>query len=154
MINITGWVGMFYIEVRNVITGETTEEIIHNKITDEALNEMADLLLGFSQGLEIKYLAVGTDGSDISNPTQLGTEVFRTPPTAGPTRTLVGQIETEFQLLDSEANVSIRELGIFVGTTASATTNSGLLLSRILYTKDKNPNEEIVIKRIDIIKRG
>ena len=115
---------------------------------------MSDMLIGTLTSLEIKYLAVGTDGSEIANPTTLGTEVFRTPPTVGPTRTLVGQTETEFQLLDSEANVNIRELGIFVGVNATATADTGLLLSRILYTKDKNPNEEIVIKRIDIIKRG
>lgn len=155
MIDEIGHIGIFEIECVNTVTGRKTTKIIRNKIPNDALNKLINPLTGVTTNLIIKYLAVGT-GAGATSDTQstLNAEVFRAPPVTAPALTSVGRVETEFLILDSEANVSIKEIGIFVGTGAMITPNSGILLSRVEYVKDKTSNEELSIKRIDILKRG
>jgi len=155
MINEIGYKGQFVIKVKNKITGETTEEIINNRIMNAALNKLVEVLEGNAPDLEIKYLAVGTGNTAITDTdTQLATEIFRTEPVVDTTRTATGQAETEFVLLDSEAVAQIEEIGIFCGSTAGAGANTGTLLSRILWSKNKTNSEEISIKRVDRMVRA
>jgi hypothetical protein len=143
------------ITVKNKDTGKTTEELINNQVMDTVLNQLIESLTGVDPDMEIKYLAVGTSSAALGdNQTQLTTEIFRTPPTTIPTRTATGQVETEFTILDSEAVATIEEIGIFGGSTASMTTDSGTLLSRILWHKVKTSSEEITITRIDKVVRN
>ena len=122
---------------------------------DTVLNQLIDSLVGTAPNLEIKYLAVGTSSAALGDAqTQLTTEIFRTPAVTGPTRTATGQVETEFTILDSEAVATIEEIGIFGGSTASITANSGTLISRILWHKVKTSSEEITITRIDKVVRN
>ena len=149
---LPSWIGVFEITIYNLDTGKLKKKIVFNRVMDVGLNALADTLVGTTPDLEIKYLAVGTDNTLVTdNDAQLGAEIFRTPPVSGPLRTTVGQIETEFILLDSEAVGSLREVAIFVGATATGTANSGVLLSRILWSYEKTNSEEITIKRIDKI---
>lgn len=155
MISNMGHIGIFEISCRNKVTGVTEVKEIRNKIPNDVLNKLINPLTGALTDLTIKYFAVGT-GAGVTSDTQstLNAEVFRTLPVEGPALTTIGKVETGFIILDSEANVNIREVGIFVGTAATLALNSGILLSRVEYTKDKNPNEELSIKRVDIIGRG
>ena len=150
-----GWFGEFVIQIYDKNTGELKEKRIKNRVMDTALNQLAETLLGNATDLEIKYLALGTDDTPITDAdTQLGAEIFRTPPSVASVRTAVGQIETEFIVLDNEAVATIEEIGIFVGSTAGAGADTGTLLSRILWKKIKTDSEEITFKRIDKIVRG
>lgn len=149
------WIGVFEIKVYNISKGTCKKKIIFNRIMNTGLDQLSETLLGNATDLEIKYLAVGTDNTPITDTdTQLGAEIFRTPPQAGPTKLGTGTIETEFILLDNEAVGSIREVGIFVGSTATSTVNTGTLLTRILWNYEKSNSEEIIIKRIDRIVRS
>ena len=150
-----GWQGKFIIRVKNKITGKVTEEVINNRVMNVVLNQLSDTLMGNAPDLEIKYLALGISNAPVSdNQTQLGEEIFRTQPVNGPVRTQTGQIETEFIVLDTEAVGTIEEIGIFVGSSATASADTGTLLSRILWHKEKTNSEEITIKRIDRMVRA
>lgn len=153
--NKIGWQGKYIVTVKNKATGKVTEEVINNRIMNTVLNQLSDTLLGDAPDLEIKYLALGTSNAPVSdNQTQLGAEIFRTQAVNGPVRTQMGQIETEFTVLDTEAVGTIEEIGIFVGSSATASADTGTLLSRILWHKEKTNSEEITIKRIDRMVRA
>lgn len=134
--------------------GTEESEVIWNRITDVALNALIEALDGTDPDMEVAYLAIGTDNSALSDSdTQLGTEVFRTQDLTS-TRTATGEFTTTFTVLDSEAVTTWEEIGIFCGTGATGTANTGTMLSRILYTKEKTSLEEIDITRVDKLERG
>ena len=148
-------IGIFEVQCKNKITGKITIDTIYNKIPNSVLSQLINPLTGVTTNLIIKYLAVGTGGGVTSDTqTTLNAEMFRTVPVSAPTLTNVGRVETGFTILDVEANVHIMELGIFVGVGATASFNTGILLSRVQYDKVKTNSEEISINRIDILKRG
>jgi hypothetical protein len=150
-----GWQGKFIIQIKDKARGKVTEEVINNRVMNAVLNQLSDTLLGDAPDLEIKYLALGTSNTPVSDgQIQLGAEIFRTQAVNGPVRTQTGQIETEFTVLDTEAVGTIEEIGIFVGSSATASANSGTLLSRILWHKEKTNSEEITFKRIDRMVRA
>ena len=120
------------------------------------------MLLGTFAGpddvLQIKYLAFGTGTTPAAaSDTALETEVFRKQvtqqsyPSTGTVRTIVA-------LTDTEANFTIREIGVFAGPDASSTAGSGTLLSRVNVSIEKNAFMRLVplfIKNIilDIIRQ-
>jgi hypothetical protein len=57
-------------------------------------------------------------------------------------------------LLDAEAVGNLEEIGIFCGSTATSSVNTGTLMSRILFKKTKTANEEITIRRTDKVVRA
>jgi hypothetical protein len=147
--------GIFEIEVRNTKTGKIKRFDIKNRVTDDFLNRLVGVTAGEDPDLEFKYLAVGTDNTAVSDTsTQLGSEVFRTQESSASIQTAVGTRSIEFTLLKAEANVQIEEIGIFAGTTATSAPNSGILVSRILWSYLKTSDEEIVIKRVDVMGRA
>lgn len=155
MINNIAWQGKFVISIKDKNTGRVTEEIINNRVMNAVLNDFADSLTGSAVDLQIKYLALGTGNTAITDSDLvLDTEIFRTAPTSGPTLTGTGEVTTEFYVLDSEAIGQIEEIGIFAGSTATVSADSGILLSRILWSRNKTSSEEITFKRIDRIIRG
>jgi len=129
--------------------GETFK--INNKIMFDILSEEIKIFQGVTPDLEIKYLAVGTDNTAVTgNETKLGAEIFRTAVIDGPDLVAVGKLETEFQILESQAQVQIEEIGIFCGSSATSTQDTGTLLSRALFSYDKlNNNVKLNITRID-----
>jgi hypothetical protein len=134
------------------INGEFTERI-KNRIMDTVLSQMVGAYKGDSLDLEIFYMALGTGNTAITNTdTTLDTEIFRTPITLQEDVT-TGEIVTTFTVLDSEAVGSLEEIGIFGGSTATASADTGTLISRILWSKVKTNSEEIEFRRTDKVVR-
>jgi len=154
MINDYGYLGKWTIKVIDKITGKVTEETIKNRIMNAALDELIKVLNGDAVDLEIGYLALGTNNAAITNTdTTLGTEIFRTA-AVSKTLTATGELTSIFIVLDSEAVATIEEIGIFGGSTATATVDTGTLISRILWHKIKTNSEEIQFTRTDRIVRA
>lgn len=147
MHDITGISGEFR------ITKNGKTKVIKNTIMDSILTELAEVLRGENPDIEIKYLAVGTDDTPVTtSDTQLGAEIFRAPVTSE-TTVSIGKIEHQFTILDTEAVGSLKELGIFGGSTATGTANSGTLISRVLWDEEKSNSEEINVVYTNTITR-
>lgn len=154
MINEINWSGQFIIQTKDLKNGTVKTEIINNKVMDIVLNRLVRALQGVTPDLEIKYLALGTSNIPVTtSDTKLGNEIFRTP-ISNQELTATGELTTDFVVLDNEAIGSIREVGIFGGNTATSAPNTGILISRILWSKEKTSSEELNFKRIDRIGRG
>jgi hypothetical protein len=154
MINNIGWQGIWKIRVVDKKTGKAEETLIKNRVMNAALDELLKVLQGTATNMQIKYLALGTNSAALTDSqTQLGAEIFRTL-YATQTKTDTGELTSEFIVLDSEAVGTIEEIGVFGGTTATGTANSGTLISRILWHKVKSNSEEIQFTRVDRIIRG
>lgn len=154
MDELNGWQGRFDIFIKSQDGNWEHDRTINNLITDTGLNLLRNLLQGTATDGQIKYIAVGTSSVSVaSTQTQLGTEIFRKPVL---TRTAIdtGSVQSVTILTETEAVANIQEIGIFAGSTASATTNSGVMISRILYSKNKTNLESIQIQRTDTIARG
>lgn len=153
MNEVQGWHGQFDIYIKNNDDWQH-EATINNTITNSGLNLLREALRGTITDAQIKYIAVGTSSAAVTvSDTQLGAEIFRKPVysrTAGANGILI----TIAILEDSEAVANIQEIGIFAGSTASATTNSGIMISRILYSRNKTNLESVQIQRTDTITRG
>ena len=151
----TGWKGMFQLEVkRRDGTIETVE--FPNLITDAWLNVVRDATMGEVTDLQIKYIALGKDDGTIlplspSN-TRLGNEVFRKP-FAKVEKDGTGRVKRTAIITSSEGNFHIKEIGIFAGSSATSALNSGILVARVFYDRDKDELESINIVRTDIIGR-
>jgi len=147
------WEGIFKIKTINK-NGEVKEETIKNRITDDALIEIVKTLHGEAPDLEIAYLALGTDSTAVTDgATALGNEIFRTQPVSV-VASGTGEVTSVFLVLYDEANDDIKEIGIFCGATATEDPDTGILLSRILWSKTKNENIEFDITRVDSLGRG
>jgi hypothetical protein len=132
------------------------EEIkkIDNRVMDAVLNKLAEVFRATAPDLEIKYLAVGDDDTAVTNTdVKLGNETFRTAVSTEAT-TGTGIVEHTFIILDSEAVGSIKEIGIFGGVSASATTDSGTLISRVLWDYTKASTVELNIIYTNSITRA
>lgn len=153
MNEVQGWHGQFDVYIKSGDDWQH-EATINNTITNSGLNLLREALRGTITDAQIKYIAVGTSSAAVTvSDTQLGAEIFRKPVysrTAGTNGVLV----TIAILEDSEAVANIQEIGIFAGSTASATTNSGIMISRILYSRNKTNLESVQIQRTDTIARG
>ena len=149
-----GWIGEFTITCIDETNGRYNEEVVRNRITNVALQAMINALDGTDPNLEIKYIAIGNNSDAIDDSdTTLGNELYRFPIATG-TNGATGEYTSVFTILDSEAVAQWEEIGIFCGTSATATLNTGTMLSRILYSRDKTSSEEIQFSRLDKIKRG
>lgn len=153
VINMFGWAGSFDIIIKNVVTGHIEPIHIRNRITNTALDAIINILDNLDPNLNIRYIAIGTDNTPLSdNDTKLGNEIFRAQVDSS-NNTAVGTFQTTFSILDSEAVGQWEEIGIFCGDSASAAADSGLMLSRILFSRNKTNLEEINITRIDKVVR-
>lgn len=115
-------------------------------ITNTGLNKLRDVLYD-----DINYIAVGDSDAAIENPVKLSNEIFRTEIT-NKDKTGTGITQAMTSILDIDGSLSIREIGIF--TNGTATKDSGTLISRMLWTRDKTAAETIQINRVDTIRRG
>lgn len=150
----TFWTGLFEISIKDKNTGEIKHEVIHNRLMNASLQELVKPLTGVAANLEIKFLALGTGTTVVTdNDAALATEIFRTPDTSL-SANATGQVTSEFVVLDSEAVATIKEIGIFGGTSATLTANVGICMSRTLWHHVKTNTEEITFRRIDTLTRG
>jgi hypothetical protein len=152
MQNKTEWNGKFIITIKNKTDTEVIE--IKNVITNTGLNMIRDALAGLLTDGQLKYLAVGTSSTAISfTDTQLGGEFFRTQ-FVDQNVTSTGVLNSNTILLENEGVGQIQEIGIFAGSTASSAINSGIMISRILFSRNKTNLESIQFQRVDTIGRG
>lgn len=126
---------------------------INNMLTAINKTSRAAMLMGTYTGdgteFEIKYFAFGT-GTTTPTPadTSLEVEVYRKQVTQ---MSVDGGVVTSVVSLGAaEGNYEIGEIGVFCGPTASATADTGMMLSRVLVNIDKNTNIVINITRRDI----
>lgn len=141
-----------------IIRGAQLEVVrFPNLITDAWLNAVRNATTSTTAtDLRIKYIAIGKDDGTIlplapSN-TRLGNEIerkgFAKVETDG-----TGRVKRTAIISSSEGNFHIKEIGIFAGSTATATSNSGILVARVFYDRDKDELESINIVRTDIVGR-
>jgi hypothetical protein len=124
---------------------------INNLITNLALDNWANALRGYhTYSNTIFYLAIGNDNSAVSaSDTQLGNELYRVP-VVSYNVSVTKQCVTDFFITDQGFVGQIEEVGIFTNDTATATANTGDMLSRVLWSHNKTNSEEILIQRTDI----
>lgn len=145
-------------------------KIIRNRITNIALNELIKSLNGdpgvSNSDLVIKYLAIGTSDALLADDSiKLVNEVYRVPFISWAV-TGTGQLQSRAILLGTEpafapynGAVNIREIGFFGGSTSQdwdggSGKDTGILISRILVTEDKEEDEEYQFTRTDNIGRS
>lgn len=120
-------------------------------ITKNGLNLMRDAIYD-GTSVDINYLAVGDSETTVTGTeTQLVNETKRVA-LSSKNKPQDFTVEKIFDLLDSDGALTIREIGWFVDGTS--TTNSGTLISRVLYSRDKTSIESIQFNRDDTIGRG
>lgn len=121
----------------------------HNILMDTVFNQVAlcfDELVGLSRNYHFDYMAIGDDNTTpTSTDTQLGNEVYRVPyiSRANPSN---GVITADYYITDSEFSGDIEELGMMGGQSASATANSGNMISHVLWSYTKTSAEELFIE--------
>jgi len=153
----TSWLGQWEIEIRE--NGKIKEVIPlkPNLITDAGLNMFRDALNGDVTDCKIKYVALGNDATaPANNQTKLVAEQFRKVVTSQDNDPVVaGKLYTELYVADTEGNdFKTEEIGWFAGAAASATVDTGIMIARILYSRQKSATESWTIRRTDTISRG
>ena len=144
-----GLKGHWTIEVRE--NGKLVKVIdFDNQLTNLYKNDvLTQLNAGTTNGLQIKYLAIGT-GTNPASPTdtQLQTEVFRVQPTS---RAITADyVQTIWVIPVQLGNFTYREIGVFAGD-ATATLNSGMMISRVNVNIEKTESMEVTFIRRDYV---
>lgn len=151
----TGWAGTITV-VRRDLAGLVLDRVeFPNMITDAGLNLLRDVLSGAVADAEIKYVALGA-GSTAAAPgdTALVDEQFRKAVTAQ-SAAGTGALDTTLYVAPAEATeFEIREIGWFAGPDATSEADSGVLVARVLYQRQKTNLESIQIDRRDTIGRA
>ena len=124
--------------------------ILKNKITTVGLNMLRDIIGGLIADAEIKYLAWGSDNTAVSAAhTTLVAEFGRklvTSQAAG----AAGIVTTTTYIAPYEANApKVEELGWFAGVGATGVADSGIMVGRVLYSRDKTAIESWNVVRTD-----
>ena len=128
-------------------------EEFHNEIHNVGVNMVRDFFDGDVADGEIKQLGIGTSNAAIDlTDTQMGNEIFRKAMTTqvdGGT----GELVSTVYVAPAEAVFAIKELGWFAGDAAAASPNynTGIMVSRVLYTRNKTALESLQIERADTI---
>lgn len=154
--------GIIIIRKVNKKTNEIIKRsVLFNQITNIALDELIKPLYGDTPDSQLAYLAVGSGTNTPSaTDTTLQSEEFRTADTSL-SRTDTGQVTSEYVLSGSDyiaevASGEIEEIGFFAGSSAlpwgaGAGVDTGLLISRILFSETITADEDIYFQRADTI---
>lgn len=141
-----GWRGKWIIEH----AGRRLE--VFNRLTDAGLNWFLDLW----QGLEtpgFKYIALGTGDTPVEySDTHLGAEQIRKAVQSFSKALPI--LESVVTFLDTEANFTIKEIGLFAGAAATADPNTGILVARAVVNIEKTDVGSLKITREDRIGRA
>lgn len=107
-------------------------------VTNAGLNALRDALRN-GDNCQIKYVALGTGTTaPAATDTQLQTEVFRKVLTSDLSGS-IGELLPVVYLAPADANgVTVQEVGLFIGASATVAANSGTLLARGLWTYSKD----------------
>ena len=143
------WRGHVVVTVRDLDGKVIDRQEFDNLITTVGLNMIRDVLYGDVSDGNIKYMAVGDDDTApaIDN-TTLGNETFRKQITTT-TKPAAGQVKHTCYIAPDEAVGTIEELGWFAGADATASADSGIMVSRRLYSRVKTNLESILVERTD-----
>lgn len=143
------WTSNVTITVRDLAGNITDVQEFHNLITTVGLNMVRDMLAGDVADGEIKYTAVGTgSAAPAIGDTTLDTESFRKA-TTSTSKPGDGQFRHVVYIAPAEAVVAIEEIGWFAGAAAGAGAGSGIMISRVLYSRNKTAIESIQVERTD-----
>ncbi len=127
---------------------------LHNLITTVGLSMARNFLKGTIADGQIKYMAMGSDSTvPALADTTLGTETFRKANTAQVTSGDDALITTTY-VSPSENAVQIEEIGWFAGAAAGAGADSGIMISRVLYSRLKTTLESVQVVRTDTIQEA
>lgn len=124
----------------------------HNLIMTVGKNMFRDSLQGTVTDLKIKRLGIGgTNTAPAVGQTTLFSEFFRKAITSyAPGAT--GILVSTTYIAPYEANTpKIEEFGWFCGVNATDTTDSGIMISRVLYSRQKTELESLQIERTDTV---
>ncbi len=150
------------ITVRDLAGNITEQVVLKNTITNLLFNLYRDALagdLGNILDLKIKHQAIGDDDGTILplavTNTTLGNEVYRIPLTSD-TSPAIGQYRSVFYLAPELGVGWIREIGWFAGTAsddwgAGAGKDTGTLIARVYWVREKTGLESIQFERLDAI---
>lgn len=147
------WRGTIEVVVRDLRGHVLERETFPNLIVNVGLNLLRDALGGYVTNAAIKYVAIGTSATaPAAGDTQLGAEVFRKVLTGVPNQIGQSQLQTVMWLgpADSVGTI-IAEVGWFAGASATATANSGVLVSHVLYSHTHTASESIQFTRTDTL---
>ncbi len=151
---VYGWTENIKIDVIGTTGNLIDTTQFHNQVTDGALNWLADSLRKSTQDNEIKYMGWGSSNLAVSTAhTTLSSETGRKLITSQ-TSSNVGVCETVCYISPTEAIGSIKEIAWFAGSSATATVDTGRMISRVLYSRTKTPLESITITRTDSLSTG
>lgn len=143
--------GAFIIRAVDAQTGKLIEERkIKNQLMATVQAQRDAELMGTEAAQvvpdwQIKYFALGTGTTAVTTAdTQLANETYRQQITSR-TNLAVGTVQTVIQMGTTIGNGTYTELGVFCGSTASSTANTGKLLSRIVFTTPLVKNSSIIL---------
>lgn len=152
-----GWLGQWEIVIKDK-HGNIIERtgLRPNLIEDVGLNMFRDILSGAITDGEIKYIALGAGADAPANGhTQLISEQFRKQITSQTNLAGAGVLETIGFIADTEANgIQVAEIGWFAGAGATGEANTGIMIARVLYNREKTNLESWTIRRVDTIRRA
>lgn len=155
---ITAWLGQWEVIATDVQGNELwRDQIRPNLIMDDGLNMFRDALKGTVTDCKIKYVGLGNDSTAPSNNQHiLVAEQFRKVVTSqNPDPVTPGKLYTEVYIADTEANgFKCEEIGWFAGVNASTTKDTGIMIARVLYSRQKSSTESWTIRRTDTMQRA
>ena len=120
-------------------------QYLNNLITTAAKESWAKAFRGDTTNTRgiATYHALGTSSvAPALGDTQLGAEIFRKLISVRDEINNASRFQTFF--LTTEANGSLRELGLF-GDAASSLTNTGTLFARVAISREKSSNDTLTV---------
>lgn len=122
----------------------------HNLIMTDVFYKIVRAFLGytFNAYYYVAYCAIGTDNTAVTaTDTTLGTEVFRTAYVAIENTTST-TVNATFYITADDYVGSIEEIGVFGGSGATSSADTGNLISHALWTYSKTINEELLVEYV------
>lgn len=143
------WAGLVRIAIRDERTGRVKLFVGHNLITDVGKDYLAGMLAGL-HSVGIVYMALGSSSTaPASADIRLGAEFFRKAITTQAQTAGTKNLLSRTYVASYEANTAISEIGWYAGPAASGTTDSGVLIARVLYSHTKLVTESLQVDRTD-----
>ena len=149
------WAGRIRVTVRDLEGNITDVQEFDNLLTTAGFNMMRDGLYGDVSDFEVKALTIGDDATapTIAD-TVLGNETFRKA-RSSQSKPGAGQVKYTQYIAPAEAVGTIEELGWVAGaavnTASPAGKDTGIMIARVLYSRNKTSLESLQIERTDTV---
>lgn len=148
-----GWAGMIRVTARDLQGNIMDVQEFPNLLTTAGFNMVRDGLAGDVSDFEVKALTIGDDATapTIAD-TVLGNETFRKARTSQ-SKPADAQVQYVQYIAPEEAVGTIEELGWVAGaavnTASPAGKDTGIMIARTLYSRNKTALESLQIERLD-----